>query len=195
MAGRTKPKGATTKSNSRTAGISDEAVAKATGRNWAEWGKILDKDGCKKLPHKEIAALVHDKHGVGSWWSQMVTVGYEQSRGLREAHECCDGWKSSVSRTVDVPLSRLYEAWSNRRARNEWLNEPIVVRKETLNKSMRITWPDQTSVEVNFYAKGAGKSQVAVQHSKLKGKTQVERSKKYWAHAMDRLKARLGLGA
>ena len=45
--------------------------------------KLLDKDGCKKMPHKQIAEIVHEKYGVGPWWCQMVTVGYEQSRGLR----------------------------------------------------------------------------------------------------------------
>lgn len=176
--------------NAKTAGISDEAVHKATGRTWGEWGKLLDKEGCKKLPHKEIAQIVHEKHGVGPWWSQMVTVGYEQSRGLRKAHETCDGWKSSVSRTVDVPLAKMFDAWADDELREAWMGtKKITIRKTTKNKSMRITWPGETSVEVNFYSKGPGKSQVAVQHSKLQGEADVVKSKKYWSGAMDKLKA------
>jgi hypothetical protein len=174
---------------SKTAGISDDAVEKATGKTWAQWGKLLDKDGCKRMPHKEIAQLVHEKHGVGDWWSQMVTVGYEQLRGLRKPHQMVDGWKCSVSRTVDVPLSRLFQAWSDERIRGKWMGaRKLTVRKATANKSMRITCPDQTSLEVNFYSKGTGKSQVAVQHSKLKGEAEVARSKKYWAGALEKLK-------
>ena len=36
-----------------------------------------------KLEHGAIARLVSE-HGAGDWWSQMVTVGYERIRGLRE---------------------------------------------------------------------------------------------------------------
>jgi len=178
-----------TKSNGKTAGIGDDAVRKATGKTWNEWGKLLDKVGCKKMPHKEIAQIVHEKHGVGDWWSQMVTVGYEQLRGLRKPHQMVDGWKSSVSRTIAVPLSRLYGAWADKTQRRQWMgSREIVVRKATKNKSMRITCHDKTSLEVNFYAKGTGKSQVAVQHNKLKGQSGVAKSKKYWASAMEKMK-------
>jgi hypothetical protein len=183
-----------TKTESRTAGISDAAVLKATGRTWSKWGKLLDKDGCKKLPHKEIAEVVAEKHGVGPWWSQMVTVGYEQLRGLRKPHEGCDGWMSSASRTVAVPLSRLFKAWVDDESRAKWMGKKkIIIRKATLNKSMRITWPDESSVEVNFYAKDAGKSQVAVQHSKLKSEHDVAKSQKYWSAALDKMKDLLGV--
>jgi len=46
--------------------------------------RLLDADNAAALPHREIAALVHEKHGVGSWWTQMVTVGYERLKGLRD---------------------------------------------------------------------------------------------------------------
>lgn len=184
----------TTASARRTAGISDEAVRKATGRTWAQWGKLLDKDGCKKLAHKEIAGIVAKKHGVGPWWSQMVTVGYEQLRGLRKPHEKSDGWSSSASRTVQVPLSRMFNAWVDEDAREVWMGKKrIVIRKTTANKSMRITWPDKSSVEVNFYDKGNGKSQVAVQHSRLKQEGDVAKFKMYWSRALDKMKASLGV--
>lgn len=59
----------------KIAGISSEAVAKATGKTWKEWILILDKNDCKKMNHKEIVSIVHNKYGIGSWWQQMVTVG------------------------------------------------------------------------------------------------------------------------
>ena len=35
----------------KAAGISDEAVAKATGKTWAEWLKVLDAAGAKIMSH------------------------------------------------------------------------------------------------------------------------------------------------
>jgi hypothetical protein len=52
---------------------------------------------------------------------------------------------------------------------------------------MRITWPDNTSVELYFTGKAPDKSQVAVQHSKLAKAADVERSRVYWKAALDRL--------
>lgn len=181
-----------TAGNRKTAGIGDEAVRKATGKTWGEWGKLLDKDGCKKMPHKQIAELVHEKYGVGPWWCQMVTVGYEQSRGLRLAHETSRGWQAGISRTMNIPVSKMFNAWADGETRLQWMGrKKITIRKATKNKSMRIAWPGETSLEVNFYPKGPSKSQVTVQHGKLKNQADVAKSKKYWTGAMEKLKEAL----
>lgn len=170
---------------------SDEAVKKATGHTWDEWLKILDKEGAKKKSHQEIVAIVAGKHGVGPWWQQMVTVTYEQRRGLREVHQTAAGYVANVSKTINAPLAELYEAWSDARRRAKWLRTKLTVRKATEKKSMRITWPDDTSVEVGFYAKGRGKSMVAVQQSKLKDKNAVTKAKTFWREALEKLQESL----
>jgi uncharacterized protein YndB with AHSA1/START domain len=174
-------------------GMSDDAVRAKTGKTWPEWFAILDAAGGKTMTHKEIVAVLGKKYNVGSWWQQMVTVGYERARGLREVHQTSAGYQISVSRTVNVPVSRLYHSWEDPKARSQWLPEAdLVVRKATKDKSMRITWTDhKTSVEVGFIAKGDTKSQVAVQHSKLPDAKAVERMKAYWGKMLDGLKGML----
>jgi hypothetical protein len=66
--------------------ISSEAVKAKTGKDWPEWFAILDAADAQKMSHKEIVALLAEKYQVGSWWQQMVTVTYEQGRGLRDRH-------------------------------------------------------------------------------------------------------------
>lgn len=180
----------------RIAGIGSDAVLAKTGRTWAQWCKELDKAKATSMSHKDIAAMLHEKYGVPSWWCQMVTVGYEQERGLRAVNMSCRGdYQGSASKTIGVPLARLYSAWTVGKVRRGWMgSESITVRKATENKSMRITWPDDTSVEVNFYAKGVDKSQVSVQHSKLKSEGDVARVKKFWGEALGKLKAKLENG-
>lgn len=173
-------------------GISTAAVEKATGKSWADWCRLLDKDGAMKMTHKEIAQLLHEKHVVGEWWSQMVTVGYEQARGLRKPHETPRGFQASASKTVNVPLSKLFNSWSNSADRAKWFEPAALnISKETRDKSIRVVWPDGTRVEINFYAKGPAKSQVALQHNKLKSEADVARVKKFWTTALDRLKVQL----
>ena len=169
--------------------MSDAAVQKATGKTWKEWSAILDKAGAAQWPHKQIAAHLYEQLGVPGWWSQMVANTYEQERGLRQKHQKPDGYQVSVSKVIAVPTDMLYRAWADARLRATWLADAaITVRKATQDKSMRITWVDgKTSVEVNFYGKGQGKSQVTVQHSKLPTPESGERMKAYWKEQLERL--------
>ncbi|HET7730452.1 MAG TPA: hypothetical protein VFK48_10505 [Usitatibacter sp.] len=177
----------------RLAGVGTAAVLKATGRAWEEWLVVLDRAGAKRMPHKDIAALLARKFAVPGWWSQMVTVGYEQARGLREPHQQADGFAANVSRTVHIPLDELYAAWTEPRQRARWLpGAPLEVRHATDGKSMRMTWTaGDSTVEVQFSAKGADRSRVAVEHGKLPSATAVVRQKAYWGDALARLKALL----
>jgi uncharacterized protein YndB with AHSA1/START domain len=176
----------------RFADVSSAAVMKATGRTWAQWLTLLDKAGAAKMPHKDIATLLHEQHGIPGWWSQTVTVGYEQARGLRKKHEKADGFAISGSRTIGIPVSRLFEAWQDDRLRRRWLPEsPLSIRKATRDKSLRITWDPEgkpSNVDVYFTSKAADKSQVAVQHGRLPSAAAGERMKKFWGERLDALK-------
>jgi uncharacterized protein YndB with AHSA1/START domain len=123
----------------------------------------------------------------------MVTVTYEQARGLREKYQTPGGYQISVSRTLNAPLAKLYKSFTNEKLRNAWLGEDgLVVRKANANKSMRVNWNDgQTSLEIGFYAKGDDKAQVTVQHSKLPNAKASEKMKAFWTKALDRLRASL----
>ncbi len=173
--------------------MSDEAVKAKTGKTWKEWFAILDKAGARKFSHQEMVKYLNTKQGVGPWWQQMVTVTYEQARGLRAVHQKPKGFEISVSRTIHVPIGRLYHAFANDKARNAWLAEDgLAVRKATANKSMRVTWNDvTTSLEINFVAKADDKSQVVVQHSKLPNAKAATTMKTYWGKALDRLRTSL----
>ncbi len=173
--------------------MSDDAVQAKTGKSWKEWFAILDKAGAKKMSHQEIVKYLNAKQRVGPWWQQMVTVTYEEARGLRERHQKPAGFQISVSRTINVPVGKLYNAFANDKARKAWLAENgIAVRKATANKSLRVTWNDvKTSLEISFIAKGDDKSQVVVQHSKLPNARASATMKTYWGKALDRLRASL----
>lgn len=93
------------------AGMSDEAVKAATGRDWAEWRTHLDAMGAAELAHIEIARLL-SADGVPGWWSQMVTVGYERMIGKRALGQRCDGkFSASASRTVSGDKDDALAKW------------------------------------------------------------------------------------
>jgi len=179
--------------NVKLAGVGSDAVLKATGKGWDEWLRILDRAGARKMAHKDIALLLSRRCGVPSWWSQMLTVGYEQARGLRDVYQHADGYAANTSRTFEVDVTQLFEAWNDSRTRARWLPKaPIEVRRAVESKSMRMTWMTGSSrVDVNFFSKGSGRSQVQVEHGKLPTSTAVTRQKTYWSAALGRLKVLL----
>jgi len=171
------------------AGMSDAVIAAKTGHTWREWERMLDSDNAAAMSHRDIARLVHEKHGVGPWWTQMLTVGYERIKGLRERGQRRDGaYEASKSKTLNVPVDVAFEAWVDRKTRRRWLRgvEPRV-RTATASKSMRLSWTDGTIVAVWFQAKGRAKSVVGVQHTKLPDRAAVARVKQEWATHLDAL--------
>lgn len=175
--------------------MSDEAVQAKTGKVWKEWFKILDQAGALKMNHKEIVAYLHNEYGVGPWWQQMVTVTYEQARGLREKHQTATGFSMSCSKTLPVSPAKLYQACSEAKMRDRWLREKnIVIRKASPEKSIRMTWSDGKSlVELRFYAKGENKCQFVAEHNKLPNAKAVTKMKMFWNAAIGRLQKILRL--
>lgn len=170
--------------------MSDAAVQAKTGHTWPEWFAILDAAGAQAMTHKQIVAYLVAEHHVGSWWQQMVTVSYEQERGLRAKHQMPDGYQISASRTIAAQVAPLYDAWHEPAQRQRWLADAnITIRKATPGKSLRAGWDDgPTTLDVAFYPKGEQRTQVTVQHNKLPDGDAAARMKDYWAAALDRLK-------
>ncbi len=178
----------------KVAGISNAAVHQATGKGWTEWLSILDRAGAADRDHRGIVALVAE-HGVGDWWSQQVTVGYEQARGKREANQAADGFQVSVSKTIAAPAPKLYAAFMEPTLRDRWLSgSPIEVRSSKDDKSVRATWTtpghdEGTSVEATFDARDGGRTMVRIDHRRLADAEAVKRSRVYWASRLENLRA------
>lgn len=172
------------------AGMSDAVVAKKTGRTWKEWVSVLDRDGAAKLAHREIAELLHGRHAVPDWWAQMVTVGYERIRGLREKGQRRDGsFEVSKSKTYPVPVAELWKVFLRCK---EWLDgETLRMSKATKHKTMRMKWSDGTPVEAHFVAKDPAKSVLALQHRKLASRADAARLKTYWSERLVKIGALL----
>lgn len=174
------------------AGMADDKVKEKTGRDWSEWVVALDAFGAKDKPHRDIAEYVHSI-GTPDWWAQTVTVGYERIRGLRAIGQRRGGsWETTKSKTIAVPVDKLFDAFANARTRKRWLGDvKLTVRSATKPKAMHITWDDETSVDIGFFPKGDTKSYVAVAHVKLPSKADADQKKQFWSEKLDALAALL----
>jgi uncharacterized protein YndB with AHSA1/START domain len=172
------------------AGMSDAAIRAKTGCPWERWVYALDKKNASTWSHREIADYVQKTYKVPDWWTQTVTVGYERIKGLRAIGQRRNGsFEATKSRTFSSPVSRVYRAFHDSKLRAQWLPDvDLTVRTARRDKSLRITWPDGSAVEALFYGKGAGKSQIAIQHRKLKAQAASTEMKAFWTDRLDALR-------
>lgn len=172
--------------------ITDKAALSKTGKSFREWFVILDTAKAEKMNHREMVVFLSKEYpNVSDWWHQMIVVNYEQARGMRQKYEKPTGFEISVSKTVGIPLENLFRSFTDDKAREQWLNEPIFIRRETLHKSLRFDWFDGTPIEVNFSGKAKNKAQVVIQHGKLPDAKAAEKMKTYWQGALNKLEAYL----
>ncbi|MDQ6831240.1 MAG: DUF4287 domain-containing protein [Gemmatimonadota bacterium] len=169
--------------------MSDTAIATKTGKTWPQWFSAIDKAKGTTLTHQEIVALLRDRHGVGSWWQQMITVGYERARGMRVKHQTASGFQMSSTKTIAAPAAELFAAWTDITRRRKWLGAlKLDVRTAHPPRKMRIGWKDGSIVEAHFLPKPGGKTQVTVSHTKLADAESVTRMKEFWKARLARLK-------
>jgi hypothetical protein len=171
------------------AGMSDAVIKEKTGCSWERWVKSLDYQGAADMSHPEIARVVRDKYKVGDWWTQAVTVGYERIKGLRAKGQRRDGnYEVNKSRTLPVPVRRLFDASHDATLRRKWLETPGVrIRTATSPKSIRLGWPDGSIVVLGFTAKPNDRSMISIQHTKLPDKAAADSLKTFWSEKLDSL--------
>ena len=173
----------------RHVGRDDPAPDRA---QWEEWFDVLDAWGAADRSHRDIARWLAEQLGVEplAWGPQAVTISYERARGGRAVGQHVDGFAITASKTVAVPVERLYEAFVDASLRGRWLPDAqLRERTATAPRTAHFDWGDGPSrVHVTFVAKGEAKSTAALQHARLADAEEAERMKAFWRARVTALK-------
>ena len=172
---------------------SDERVTEATGRRWEAWFAILDRWGAKQRSHRDTAAYLEHERQVDGWWAQTIANAYQRARGLRLKHQQADGFTISASKTIAVPVERVFDAFVDPGSRERWLTDGTMsLRTSQPGRTARFNWGDgATRVNVAFEAKGPAKTTVAVAHERLPDPDEAEAAKDAWRRRLADLKTLL----
>lgn len=173
--------------------VSDAVIRERTGRGWEEWFELLDGWGAAQRPAKQTRRWLVEEHGLESWGSQAVAIGFERARRLRAIGEHADGFTITATKTVAVPVEELYDAFTDDALRERWLpGAQLRERTATRPRSARFDWADDgTRVVVTFVAKEERKGMVALSHERIAGAEEAERLKVFWRERIGVLKAAL----
>jgi hypothetical protein len=166
-------------------------VERATNRSWDEWLRFMDGIGAADLDHKAIALKVYEElegtvEPLG-WWTQAVTVAYEQYIGRRIPGQRPDGtFQTSVSRSTTLGMADLMDRWQQFAA-GDGTVQGIVVDGDlrVSGTDRRITWRtkarDGSSVVVISEPKKNGTASLVVQHMGLATPELNEEARERWA--------------
>ena len=198
--------------------IGAEAVKNATGKDWSEWLKILDKYDVANHGHKAAAEFVFRNYEISGWWAQMVVVKYEYERGLRTKSPPKSGeFEVSVSRTIKAEPKDVFDAWADAAKLSAWFTTKCehefrqggryknadgdegVYLSIGDGKRIRFTWENKkhcpgTEVIVWFWPKIGGKTIVRLIHSKLASEKDADDMREGWSWALDSLKSYIETG-
>ena len=192
-------------------GMSSEAVARATGRNWDAWLAFLDDLGAQESDHKEIVALVAGPGGLtNGWWQQSVAIGYEQARGLRVVGQTsAGGYQVGVQKTLPMPAEAAWYLLTDGPGRALWLGTVDhlelrrgeqyhtgegawgEVRSVAIGQRVRLTWhsPElQSPSTLQVYVAPSGeKASVRFHQERLSSLEEREQMRARWRKALDGL--------
>ena len=170
----------------------DATIRERTGRGWEEWFDLLDENGAAGLPRREISRWLADFQGLDplAWNVQAVVKSYERARRGYVVGQHEDGFAVTASKTVAVPVERLFAAVVDPAERERWLPDGELRERTTLPpRSARFDWGDGSSrVHISIAAKGEAKSTAVLSHERLPDAAAADRMKAYWRERVATLK-------
>ena len=198
-------------SEQRFSGVSSDAVAKATGRDWGQWLEFLDSLGAPDMTHKQIVALVVGPGELDNgWWQQSVAVGYGQAQGLRVVGQPSTAdYQIGVQKTLPIPMEVAWRLLAHSPGRDAWLGTTAGLKFEKGEKyqtsegtwgevrsvvpwqKVRLTWSStalarQSTVQVTLVASG-DKTSVRFHQEGLSGLEERDLMRSHWRAVLESL--------
>lgn len=163
-----------------------KSLETGTGKSWEYWLEFLESINAKELPHDEIARKVN-AHGANEWWSQGVTVAYEQHIGRRIPGQTCDGdFQVTVSKTILGNMDDVLAKWVAKVEGVTHFDGVKITREPSVSQTekwryWRCGLEDKSSISVNIQTKASGKkSSLAINHDKIQEAGDIERWRSFW---------------
>lgn len=165
---------------------SGESILKATGKPWKHWLGVLQKMDAGKMPHKDIALALHQKHNISGWWAQMLTVEFERAAGKRQVGQTCYGdFQVTVTKTVSGSLDQALKVWRKMAAGHTGFNGVSFEDKPSVSKSekwryWRVPLSDGSRVAAVIGIRAPGKTTIAINHEKIQTKDSADAWRTFW---------------
>jgi hypothetical protein len=170
-------------------------VERATNRTWDEWLAFMERIDAKSLDHHGIAVKVYEEldgtiDNLG-WWTQAVTVAWEQYIGRRIPGQRPDGtFQASVSKSTTLAMPELMDRWVDFAARDRAVLDLVAGDVRVSGTDRRITWRtkavDGSSIVVTSEPKKHGSASIVATQMGLATSESNDEAKAGWSAILGR---------
>ncbi len=172
-----------------------KSIEEATHKTWNEWLRFMDSIHAKDLDHTAIAQKVHEElegsiESAG-WWSQSVTVAYEQHIGRRLPGQRSDGtFEVSVSKSTELGMKNLMKAWVSFAEKDKEVQALLAEEARAGGTEKRLTWrakgKDGSAILITCEPKPNGTAAIIATLAGLKTEAQKNKAKTKWSEIVTR---------
>jgi hypothetical protein len=176
-------------------------VERATARTWDDWLRFMAAIGAEDLDHQQIALKVYEEldgtvERLG-WWTQAVTVAYEQYIGRRVPGQRPDGtFQTSVSRSTGWAMTELMERWTTFAAADATVCALVASDPRVSGTDRRRTWrtraEDGSTVVVTSEPKANGTACIVATQIGLATLEANDHARELWAGVVERFLQAVG---
>lgn len=180
-----------------------ESIEQATGLSWPEWLVFFESVGAKDLTHPQIARHAYEhivasgvlddtaanargRQNSSGWWSQNVTVAYEQHIGRRKPGQRADGtYEVSVTKSIGSDMADAFVWWMDMVAGQKEFNgveldgEPRTSVTPVAH-NWRADLADGSKLLVSASLRNSSKAMIAITVQKLSSSKDAEQWRAYW---------------
>lgn len=160
------------------ANIDDKTIKEKTGKAWDKWRKILDKHKNALETHGQKVQFLKQEYNLTSLLAEKITIRYEKE--LRELYiKMNEEHEISKSKTFECEIDKIYNFIKNLFLSSSFEFFPTQIIEDITNKNIEIVCNDKSHIIAYFYSKN-DKTQLIVQHAKLKNARMYEDIRKFW---------------
>jgi hypothetical protein len=169
--------------------MNDSVIIEKTGKSLEEWFLFMNHFSSLGLTEKEISRLIHENFKINSWWQNAIISAYVNQKKTKQVVELAE--EINIDNTIELalPLSTLYNLWSDTKLRNSWF--PLVsytIVKENPKKVVQLFWSDSVSiVNIKFSKIDKSNSQLQITHLHLPSRKTAEEMDIYWKRVLETL--------
>ena len=169
--------------------LHETALIQKTGKNLEEWFQFIDRFTSLGLNEKELSRLIHDNFNINALWQNAIITAYVNKKRNTLLTEPAEEIEIVNSIHLQLPLSTLYNLWSDLKLRNTWF--PLVsytIIRENPKKFVQILWSDSISIiNLKFSKLDKLNSELQITHFLLPSKKISEEMQLYWKRVLGSL--------
>lgn len=171
-----------------------KSIEQATEISWMEWKKWLDEMKAFDLSHQKIAELVfskiENKVESAEWWSQGITVAYEQEIGRRMPGQRSDGtFEMSISKSINEERTILFNRCKELLDKFDSINGLQVLKPRFSETPARSNWrcdfSDGSKALWSVDVKTPEKSQLVIRQTHMTSSEVSALWKEFWTQFLN----------